>query len=41
MALRNMNRIIDNFEKKKEVSLGTYLQIKRQEHEIYEQFKGL
>lgn len=41
VALRNMNRIIDNFEKKKEVTLGTYMQIKRQEHEIYEQFKGL
>ncbi len=41
VALRNMNRIIDNFEKKKEVALGTYMQIKRQEHEIYEQFKGL
>lgn len=41
VALRNMNRIIDNFEKKKEITLGTYMQIKRQEHEIYEQFKGL
>lgn len=41
VALRNMNRIINNFEKKKEVTLGTYMQIKRQEHEIYEQFKGL
>ena len=41
VALRNMNRIIDNVEKKKEVTLGTYMQIKRQEHEIYEQFKGL
>lgn len=41
VALRNMNRIIDNFEKKKEVTLGTYMQIKRQEYEIYEQFKGL
>lgn len=41
VAFRNMNRIIDNFEKKKEITLGTYMQIKRQEHEIYEQFKGL
>ena len=41
VALRNLIRIIDNFEKKKEVTLGTYMQIKRQEHEIYEQFKGL
>ncbi len=41
VALRNMNRIIDNFEKKKEITLGTYMQIKRQENEIYEQFKGL
>lgn len=33
--------IIRNFEKKKEAVLGTYMQIKKQENDIYEQFKGL
>lgn len=41
VAVRNMERIIQNFEKKKDVALGTYMQIKKQENDIYEQFKGL
>lgn len=41
VALRNMDRIIRNFEKKKDYVMGTYMQIKKQENEIYQQFKGL
>ena len=41
VAVRNMERIIRDFEIKKEYVMGTYIQIKKQEHEIYEQFKGL
>lgn len=41
VAVRNLDRIIKNFELKKEAVMGTYMQIKKQEHEIYEQFKGL
>ncbi len=41
VAVRNMERIIQNFEKKKDAALGTYMQIKKQENDIYEQFKGL
>ena len=41
VAVKNMESIIQNFEKKKEAVLGTYMQIKQQENDIYEQFKGL
>lgn len=41
VAVKNMENIIRNFEKKKEAVLGTYMQIKKQENDIYEQFKGL
>lgn len=41
VAVRNMNMIIRDFESKKDAVMGTYMQIKRQENEIYEQFKGL
>ena len=41
VAVRNMERIIQNFEKKKDSTLGTYMQIKKQENDIYQQFKGL
>ncbi len=41
VAIRNMNKIITDFEAKRNQIMGTYLQIKKQEMEIYEQFKGL
>lgn len=41
VAVRNINRIIDNFEEQKDSIMGTYMQIKRQEKDIYQQFAGL
>lgn len=41
VAARNMERIIGNFERKKDSIMGTYFQIKKQEDEIYQQFVGL
>ena len=41
VAVRNMDKIIHNFEIKKDYVMGTYIRIKKQENEIYEQFKGL
>ena len=41
VAVKNMEKIIANFEEKKAAALGTYIQIKKQENDIYQQFKGL
>ena len=41
VAVKNMEKIIANFEEKKDATLGTYIQIKKQENDIYQQFKGL
>lgn len=38
-ALRNYNTMMKNFEQKKEVTMGTYMEILRQYEEIYERFK--
>ena len=41
VAVKNMKKIIANFEEKKDATLGMYIQIKKQENDIYQQFKGL
>ena len=39
VAVRNMNTLIRNFEKKKEDTMGNYMLIKQQYEEIYQKFK--